>query len=68
MKVFLSSSQIDVEVLPIVRDIFRAVEKDNTDGSQRSKDSLEASLKILELVIMQNRIFNFEYEIKTRQF
>jgi hypothetical protein len=41
---------MDVEVLPIVRDIFRSVEKDNTDGSQRSKDSLEASQKILELV------------------
>ena len=48
---FIPFSQLDVEVLPIIRDIFRSVEKDNTDGGQRSKDSLEASQKILELVI-----------------
>jgi hypothetical protein len=39
-----------VEVLPIIRDVFRSVEKENNDGSQRNKDSLDASLKILELV------------------
>jgi len=41
---------MDVEVLPIIRDVFRSVEKENNDGSQRNKDSLDASLKILELV------------------
>ena len=44
------SSEIDTDILAIVRDVFRAVEKDNGDGTQRGKDSLEASQKVLELV------------------
>ncbi len=43
------ADKVDVELLPLVYDIIRALEKDSTDASQRSRDSLEASQKILEL-------------------
>ena len=45
----LEAKDVDVEILPIVHDIIRALEKDTNDVSQRSRDSLEASQKILEL-------------------
>ena len=55
---------MDVDVLPIIRDVFRSVEKDNNDSTQRSKDSLEASLKILELV----RIYFLSYIFAQKWF
>merc|ERR1711862_661275 len=45
----LNAEEVDVELLPLVHDIIRVLEKDCSDVSQRSRDSLEASQKILEL-------------------
>ncbi len=41
--------QMDPNLLPVVHDIFRIIEKDNQDVSQKNKDSLEASHKINEV-------------------
>ena len=45
----LDAKEIDVELLPLVHDIIRVLEKDGNDIGQRSRDSLEASQKIIEL-------------------
>jgi mediator of RNA polymerase II transcription subunit 9 len=45
----LNAQEVDVELLPLVHDIIRVLEKDCSDVSQRSRDSLEASQKIIEL-------------------
>merc|ERR1711881_460148 len=45
----LDAKEVDVELLPLVHDIIRVLEKDISDVSQRSRDSLEASQKIIEL-------------------
>lgn len=39
----------EVSFLPIVHDIIHIIEKDNQDVSQKNRDSLEASQKVLEL-------------------
>ena len=39
----------EVSFLPIVHDIIHIIEKDNQDASQKNRDSLEASQKVLEL-------------------
>ncbi len=40
---------LDADLLPILHDIVRTIEKDNQDVSQKNKDSLEASQKIAEV-------------------
>ena len=45
----LDAAEVNVEVLPLVHDIIRAIEKDGNDQGQRARDSHEASQKILEL-------------------
>ena len=45
----LDAKDVNVELLPIVHDIIRVVEKDGNDQGQRARDSHEASQKILEL-------------------
>ena len=45
----LNAQEVDVELLPLVHDIIRVLEKDCSDVSQRGRDSLEASQKIIEL-------------------
>ena len=45
----LNAEEVDVQLLPLVHDIIRVLEKEGNDVSQRSRDSLEASQKIIEL-------------------
>ena len=45
----IEAKDVDVELLPIVHDIIRALEKESSDPSQRSRDSMEAQQKIVEL-------------------
>ena len=45
----LEVKDVDVELLPLVHDIVRALEKESNDHGQRTRDSLEASQKIIEL-------------------
>merc|ERR1712141_65131 len=45
----LDVKDVDVELLPLVHDIVRALEKESNDHGQRTRDSLEASQKIIEL-------------------
>jgi mediator of RNA polymerase II transcription subunit 9 len=45
----LDAKNVNVDLLPLVHDIVRSLEKDGSDVSQRSRDSLEASQKIMEL-------------------
>ncbi|XP_046745074.1 mediator of RNA polymerase II transcription subunit 9 [Diprion similis] len=40
---------LDIEILPIVYEIIRSVEKDPHDNTQKAKDSQDTSHKILEL-------------------
>lgn len=40
---------IDTDFLPLIHDVIKTVEKDNQDASQKNKDSLEASQKVIEL-------------------
>ena len=44
-----SADQVDADLLPILHDIIRTIEKDNQDVSQKNKDSLEASVKVQEI-------------------
>ncbi len=44
----VEAKDINVDLLPIVHDVVRALEKDANDVSQRSKDSQEASSKIMD--------------------
>ncbi len=48
------------EILPVVHDIIRTVEKDNQDMTQKNKDSLETSQKVLEL---QRRIASIREDV-----
>jgi len=45
----LDAKEVDVELLPLVHDIIRVLEKDSNDVSQRNRDSVDASQKIIEL-------------------
>ena len=45
----LEAKDVNVELLPLVHDIIRVIEKDGNDQGQRARDSHEASQKILEL-------------------
>ena len=43
----VEAQDMKVDLLPVLHDIIRIVEKDNQDVSQKNKDSLEASQKVL---------------------
>ena len=45
----LNAKDVDVQLLPLVHDIVRVLEKEGNDVSQRNRDSVEASQKIIEL-------------------
>lgn len=42
----LTATQIDTDILPVLHDIVRTIEKESLDVSQKSRDSLEASQKV----------------------
>ncbi|XP_058795837.1 mediator of RNA polymerase II transcription subunit 9-like isoform X1 [Phymastichus coffea] len=42
-------ADLDIEILPIIYEIIRSVEKDPHDSSQKAKESQDTSQKILEL-------------------
>ena len=45
----LEAKNVSVELLPVVHDVIRVLEKESNDQGQRARDSHEASQKILEL-------------------
>ncbi len=45
----VSAGDVDADLLPVLHDVIRTVEKDNQDPSQKNKDSLEASQKVQEI-------------------
>ncbi|TRY61626.1 hypothetical protein TCAL_04404 [Tigriopus californicus] len=45
----LTATQIDTDILPVLHDIVRTIEKESLDVSQKSRDSLEASQKVAVL-------------------
>ncbi|XP_063531312.1 mediator of RNA polymerase II transcription subunit 9 [Cydia strobilella] len=45
----LSVQEVDVDILPIVYEIIRSVERDFHDNSAKVRESQECSLKVLEL-------------------
>lgn len=45
----LNAQDVNADLLPLVHDIIRVLEKNENDVGQRSRDSLEASQKIIEL-------------------
>ncbi|XP_053675243.1 mediator of RNA polymerase II transcription subunit 9 [Anopheles nili] len=40
---------VEIEILPVVYDIIRSVEKDPIDNTAKQKESVECSQKVLEL-------------------
>jgi len=42
-------ADLDIEILPIIYEIIRSVEKDPHDNTQKAKESQDTSQKILEL-------------------
>ena len=55
----LNAEEVDVELLPLVHDIIRVLEKDCSDVSQRSRDSLEASQVGLNIFLKTRVFFNW---------
>ncbi|XP_037822378.1 mediator of RNA polymerase II transcription subunit 9-like [Lucilia sericata] len=45
----LTASNLDIEILPVIYDIIRCVEKDPKDNTAKQRESQECSQKILEL-------------------
>ncbi|XP_055374183.1 mediator of RNA polymerase II transcription subunit 9 [Condylostylus longicornis] len=57
----LTVDQLDIEILPVIYDIIRCVEKDPIDNAAKQKESQECSQKILEL---QKRFESARTQIK----
>ncbi len=45
----IDADDINVDLLVVLHDIVRTVEKDNQDVSQKNRDSLEASMKVQDI-------------------
>ncbi|XP_055859310.1 mediator of RNA polymerase II transcription subunit 9 [Episyrphus balteatus] len=57
----LTVDQLDIELLPVIYDIIRCVEKDPLDNAAKQRESQECSQKILEL---QKRFESARNQIK----
>ncbi|KAL9913076.1 mediator of RNA polymerase II transcription subunit 9 [Glossina fuscipes] len=57
----LTVARLDIEILPVIYDILRCVEKDPLDNSTKQRESQECSQKILEL---QKRFESARNQIK----
>lgn len=70
MSHFYLFSEVEVAVLPLIRDLYRIIEHDRPDGNQRRKDSVEAGQKVADLVrlYMMNYVKLLELQIFTSTF
>uniref|UniRef100_A0A1A9WQP1 Mediator of RNA polymerase II transcription subunit 9 n=1 Tax=Glossina brevipalpis TaxID=37001 RepID=A0A1A9WQP1_9MUSC len=57
----LTVARLDIEILPVIYDIIRCVEKDPLDNTTKQRESQECSQKILEL---QKRFESARNQIK----
>jgi len=57
----LTVETLDIEILPVIYDIIRGIEKDPTDTAAKQRESQDCSQKVLEL---QKRIESARNQIK----
>lgn len=57
----LTVDQLDIEILPVIYDIIRCIEKDPMDNAQKQRESQKCSQKIL---LLQERFESARNQIK----
>ncbi|XP_022915972.1 mediator of RNA polymerase II transcription subunit 9 [Onthophagus taurus] len=58
----ITVEQLDIQILPVIYEIIKSIEKDHHDNTSKTRESQDCSLKVLEL---QKRLDNARAQINS---